>query len=141
MPDEHQGECLCGAVRYRTKGEPAVSIVRHCKAGQHRTGSAFGVGVYFRNDQVEFLSGELTIFQFESSETGRWFKNEFCTKCGTTVTWTLELRPDDRGIASGTFDQAGWHQIDRHIWTDSAHPWIVHPTDAIVLKGGSPPAK
>ena len=138
VSDVHEGGCLCGSVRYRTSGGPEAAIVCHCKACQHRTGSALGVGVYFEKANVEILSGDLKTFEFKSSETGRWFKNEFCSKCGTTVAWTLEMRPNDRGIAGGTFDEAGWHEIHRHIWTESAHPWIVHPRDVPVLEKGSP---
>lgn len=43
----HEGGCLCGAVRYRTEGLPVFTIVCHCRACQHRTGSAFGIGAYF----------------------------------------------------------------------------------------------
>jgi hypothetical protein len=27
---------------------------------------------------------------------------QFCPTCGTTVTWTLELFPDGRGVAGGS---------------------------------------
>lgn len=138
MPDFHEGGCLCGAVRYRTKGEPAFTIVCHCRACQHRTGSAFGLGAYFPEPNVEFLGGSLQSFEFRSDESGRWLKTEFCPQCGTTVTWTLELRPGIRAIAGGTFDEPGWHKVDRHIWTDSAHPWVIHPQDAVVFRKSTP---
>ena len=139
VSDVHEGGCLCGSVRYQVTADPEASIVCHCKACQHRTGSAFGVGAYFPKANVKFLSGDLKTFEFRSSTTDRWVKNEFCQECGTTVTWTLEMRPNDRAIAAGTFDKPGWHSIARHIWTESAHPWVVHPSDALVLKKGSPP--
>ena len=40
----HEGGCLCGAVRYRVEGEPALSSVCNCTSCQRRTGSAFGFG-------------------------------------------------------------------------------------------------
>lgn len=136
MSDFHEGGCLCGAVRYRTEGLPVFSMVCHCRACQHRTGSAFGIGAYFPEPNVAFLQGNLKSFRFESDESGRWLQTEFCSQCGTTLTWTLELRPQVRAIAGGTFDEPGWHGIDRHIWTDSAHPWVVHPPGAAVFKRG-----
>ena len=139
VSDVHEGGCLCGSVRYRTSGGPEAAIVCHCKACQHRTGSALGVGVYFEKANVEILSGDLKTFEIKSSETGRWFKNELRSECGASAAWTLEMRPNDRAIAGGTFDKPGWHAITRHIWTENAHPWVVHPSDAVVLEKGSPP--
>jgi hypothetical protein len=58
MSQIHEGGCLCGAVRYRAKNEPVRRAVCHCRGCQRRTGSAFGIGAYFRDGDVE-LTGEL----------------------------------------------------------------------------------
>jgi hypothetical protein len=49
---------------------------------------------------------------------------DFCPKCGTTVTWTLELFPDGRGVAGGSFDDPGWLRIERQTWTRSRQSWL-----------------
>jgi hypothetical protein len=54
MTQTHEGGCACGAVRYRVKNAPFRTGVCHCKLCQRRTGSAFGVGVYFRTDGGTF---------------------------------------------------------------------------------------
>jgi hypothetical protein len=125
----HEGGCLCGAVRYRVKNPPFRTSVCHCRFCQRRTGSAFGVGVYFRKDDFELLRGELKSYQHRSDESGRWLKMEFCPKCGTTLTWTLELFPDGRGVAGGSFDDPAWIRIERHTWTRSKHHWVALPED------------
>ena len=56
----HEGGCLCGQVRYRTFGMPERAGVCHCRYCQTRTGSAFGISVYFEESQVTILRGELT---------------------------------------------------------------------------------
>ena len=120
----HEGGCLCGTTRYRTHGEPEFSIICHCRTCQLRTGSAFGVGAYFREPNVTFLSGTRKTHEFHSDETGRWIRTEFCNRCGTSVSWTIEMRPGIRAIAAGTFDKPGWHEITRQIWTRSSHHWL-----------------
>jgi hypothetical protein len=124
-----EGGCACGAVRYRVKNSPFRTSVCHCKACQRRTGSAFGVGIYFRDEDFELLRGELKPYSFRSDESGRWLRMEFCTHCGTTVTWTAEVFPGGRGVAGGTFDDTRWLKIDRHVWTRSAHHWMAFPAD------------
>jgi len=123
----HQGGCLCGEVRYRTTAEPLRVTICHCTFCQKRTGSAFGIGAYFKIEDVDVLQGELRVYEHRSDETGRWLKNEFCPRCGTVVTWTLEALPGLRGLAGGTFDDPKWLKIQRHGWLRSAHPWFTPP--------------
>jgi len=66
-------------------------------------------------------------FEFHSAESGRWLRNEFCTNCGSTVTWTLEMRPGIRGIAGGNYDDPNWFEITDHIWTEDARPDMRYP--------------
>lgn len=95
-PDIHDGGCSCGAVRYCTLGQPANTAVCHCSYCPTRTGSAFGVSVYFLGANLEQLSGELKDYTFET-ESGRGFTTRFCTTCGTTVFWSLAMTPDLTG--------------------------------------------
>jgi len=118
--DYHEGGCQCGAVRFRTTNQPKRVIACHCKTCKQRTGSVYGVGVYMADEDVEFLSGERRSYEFHSSESGRWLRNEFCAVCGSAITWTLEMRPGLRGIAGGVYDEPDWFTVDAHIWTNSA---------------------
>jgi len=127
MTSPREGGCVCGAVRYRVRNAPFRTGVCHCRFCQRRTGSAFGVGVYFRKDDFELLQGELESYEHRSDESNRRLKMEFCPKCGTTVTWTLELFPDGRGVAGGSFDDTSWLRIERHTWTRSKQPWVPIP--------------
>ena len=125
----HEGGCLCGAVRYRVTNAPFRTGVCHCRFCQRRTGSAFGVGVYFRKTDFELTRGSLKSYEYRSDESGRWLRMEFCANCGTTVTWTLELFPDGRGVAGGSFDDPGWLKIERHVWVRSKHHWVPIPPE------------
>lgn len=96
MAQIHEGGCLCGAVRYRVMTTPVRTSVCHCRFCQRRTGSAFGIGAYFHDKDVEFLRGELKSYEYRSDETQRWLRMQFCATCGNTLTWTVEAL---RGLA------------------------------------------
>jgi len=124
IPEIHNGGCLCGSVRYKTTGLPAKTAVCHCRYCQERTGSAFGVSVYFAENSVELLSGELRDYAFET-ESGRNFTTRFCTGCGTTVMWTLGIFENFIGIAGGTFDPPTfWYDVKREVFTRSRAPFV-----------------
>ena len=122
--ESHAGGCACGAVRYRTTGQPVKTAVCHCRYCQLRTGSAFGVSVYFGAAQVDYLSGALTDYRFET-ESGRPFTTRFCPVCGTSVFWSLGLFPGLTGIAGGTFDPPTfWYPVAREVFTRSRAPFV-----------------
>jgi hypothetical protein len=127
MGEIHEGGCVCGAVRYKTTGLPKRVSACACRWCQKRTGSAFGLSVYFDESDVEFLQGSLRKHRL-TSDTGRRVESEFCEVCGTTVTFTLELRPGLRGIAGGTFDQPTfWYDVETFIFARSKPEWLKIP--------------
>ena len=136
----HMGGCLCGAIRFRTSDSPARVLACHCTACKVRTGAAYGIGVYFPEHQVEFLQGTTRVYELRSDTSGRWIRNEFCPQCGTTVSWTLEMRPGLRAIAGGCFDDPDWYRIQAHIWTRSARRDMSYPDDLPVHEQALPPA-
>ena len=123
----HEGGCQCGAVRYRTSAQPKRAMACHCTTCKQRTGAPYGIGVYFADEDVEFIQGEMQAYTFHSDTSDRWIKNEFCQSCGTAVTWTLEMRPGLRAIAGGTYDDPDWYQLDAHIWSRSARSDMCYP--------------
>ncbi len=135
----HEGGCQCGAVRYRTTQLPKRVLACHCATCKRRTGSAYGIGVYFEDNAVEFTGEILQGYEFLSDESGRWIRNEFCPACGTTVSWTLELRPGLRAIAGGTYDDPNWFEVQAHIWTRSARDDMHYPDHIEVFEKALPP--
>jgi len=135
-----EGGCQCGAVRYRTTMTPLRGIACHCTTCKLRTGAGYGIGVYFPEDQVEFLQGSLRTFEFHSDESGHWLRNRFCEQCGTAVCWTLEMRPGVIGVAGGTYDHPGWFEISAHIWTRSARPDMCYPQGMATHEKALPPS-
>jgi hypothetical protein len=129
MADEHEGGCLCGAVRYRVTDEPYLAGVCHCTLCKKRTGSAFGVATYFDESAVLIKSGALKTYEFRSDESNRWLNLEFCSTCGTTVSWTAEFFPGARGISGGTLDDPNSIKPEAQYFTRSAVHWMAFPAD------------
>lgn len=130
----HSGGCQCGSVRFVTIGEPVRAMACHCTSCKLRTGAPYGVGVYFSDTEVEFESGKLTTFRFKSDTSGRWIQTEFCAICGSTISWTLEMRPGLRAIAGGNYDDPNWYKMEAHIWTRSARSDMCYPDDMTICE-------
>lgn len=84
MSEKHEGGCFCGSVRYSTMGQPFRAVVCHCRYCQLRTGTAFGISVYFKEDKVIFNDGTSHTFSYET-ESGSNVTLSRCANCGTTV--------------------------------------------------------
>ena len=115
------GGCLCGETRYQISALPLRSSVCHCRYCQLRTGSAFGVSIYFQDDEVTLLSGKLDYFSY-STESGHKVKNERCSICGTNLFWTIDAPSyiGLKGVAGGTFDPPTfWFQLTRSVFSRS----------------------
>ena len=135
----HEGGCQCGTVRFRTSDQALRVLACHCKTCKQRTGADYGVGIYLNDNDVEFTKGTSQVFEFRSDESGRWIRTEFCQNCGSTISWTLELRPGVRGIAGGSYDDPDWFNIEAHIWTSSARAEVSYPDNVNVYEKGLPP--
>jgi len=140
MSEIHEGGCLCGAVRFRARNEPQRCGACHCTYCQKRTGSAFGIGAYFKTEDVEMRGDGMRTYEHRSDETGRWIRQEFCPRCGTVVTWTVEALPGLRALAVGSFDEPKRLKIERHGWLRSAHSWFTPPEGVEHHQKGTLPA-
>ena len=134
MAHTHEGGCLCGAVRYRVTEEPYLAGICHCNQCKKRTGSALAVAGYFDESAVQIKGGALKTYEFRSDESNRWVKSEFCSTCGTNVSWTAEFFPGSRGIHVGTFDDPNWIKPAAQYFTRSSMNWMVLPADVAAFE-------
>jgi hypothetical protein len=108
------GGCLCGAVRYRVRGEPVHVRRCHCTHCRKESGSAFSVYAQWPVEAFE-ISGEI------SSYDGRGF----CARCGSRLIDTSD--PDGRlvEIRLGSLDDAPFElkPVDE-IWVKRRESWI-----------------
>ena len=114
--EKHSGGCACGKVRYHSIGQPVKTGLCHCRYCQLRTGTAFGISVYFKKENLKIESGDLKKYTF-TTENGNTFETNFCINCGTSLFWTLSHMKDLMGAAGGTYDPPSfWFNIEREIF-------------------------
>lgn len=130
---ERTAKCSCGQLSITVEGDPALVVLCNCAQCQRRTGSAFGIGAYFKHDRVTEIAGQQAVFQ-RSSDGGRPVEGCFCPVCGTTVYWQLEIWPDRYGIAVGCFADPSFPQPDIAVWSATKHDWVEFPSDCRVFE-------
>jgi len=117
--DEHAGGCLCGAIRYRARGEPSHTNICHCSQCRRQTGSPIGAFVTFPLDRFELLQGAPTGYRASDFAT-----RDFCARCGSTLFW----RADGAGEVDcflGTLDHP--ERVPKpmdQLWTQHRIPWF-----------------
>ncbi|OYU42414.1 MAG: aldehyde-activating protein, partial [Burkholderiales bacterium PBB4] len=104
MPNQLEGGCLCGAVRFKTRQAPMRTLVCHCTFCQRVTGSSFYAESMFANDAVVFNAGQMSCYEHVSDSSQKKVYVHFCTRCGTTVSLTFERWPAVRAISRGCYD-------------------------------------
>ena len=122
----HDGGCLCGAVRYQTVGVPRWQAACHCRFCQRLTGSVLNAEVVFPKDHVLFSGDKPKVYAYRSPDHGRMRNVQFCPECSVTVGLTFERFPLVQAILSGTYDDPRWIQMDKHIFSAYAMPWMAY---------------
>ena len=95
--------CACGAVQLTVSEPPMDHGVCHCTNCKRRTGSAFGISVYFKRSVVTAQTGETTVYKLHNKLHNHDQERHFCSRCGTTLFWFVSTLPDAIGIAGGCF--------------------------------------
>jgi hypothetical protein len=128
-----EAACSCGDLRLTLQGEPEMVSSCCCTRCQRRTGSLFGVTVYFRPAQMIAQAGaEATFHRSDGSTTFH-----FCPRCGSSVWWAPDEAQDVIGVAGGCFADTGLPSPQRMVWTEHRHPFV-QPPEGIALYGDGP---
>lgn len=131
--DRHEGGCLCGAVRYDTRGAPLRVTVCHCRYCQRATGAGFMINANFEQAAHQPTRGEPQVHNHRSEGSGKVIHIHFCAVCGTKLYMTFDRAPGYVGVFAGTFDDPAWITFDpvtsKQIFLDAARP------DMMILPG------
>jgi hypothetical protein len=112
------GGCLCGAVRYRVRGEPLHVGRCHCADCRKESGSAFTVYAIWPGDAFE-LTGDVAAF------AGRGF----CPRCGSRLLNPPDAPGDPVEVRIGSLDDAPFGLTpEAEIWIKRREPWLA-PVD------------
>jgi hypothetical protein len=88
MVETYEGQCHCGRVRFRVRGDLATTLVCNCSIC-HKKGF---LHLIVPPTEFELLSGEgeLTTYQFNTNTA----KHRFCRTCGVSPFYTPRSHPD-----------------------------------------------
>lgn len=110
MNDEKTGHCLCGAVRFRTRGQLREVIACHCSQCRRQT------GLYYAATNVSLdrldVDGMDQVSWYRASDAAR---RGFCRICGSALFWQAD-DADYMSIMAGAFDQPSGLAIGYHIF-------------------------
>jgi len=96
--------------------------VCHCLDCQRRTGSAFGVAVFYP-DSVVSVSGNSTIYT-RGSDSGFPVTHHFCPHCGTTVLWYPTRKPATVAVGLGCFADPTFPVPHQQVYEHHRHAWV-----------------
>ena len=130
----HEGGCLFGSVRYRTRSEPRRGLVCRCTLCQPSDRRPFLREAAFLREDVEITGGPIGTCEDRPGETGRALRPRFCNRCGTILGRTAEWSSEVRTRLGGTFDRPHRFEIDEPTFARSAARWMTFPPDAEVHK-------
>ena len=117
--------CQCSGFRVVVEAEPDTVAICHCQICQRRTGVPLTCNAYIPKSKVR-LEGEHRIYTRDCPE-GRKLHNHFCPACGSTVGWTLDLRPNQFGVAVGCFNDRNFPLPVASIWEEEMCAWATLP--------------
>lgn len=129
MATERHARCACGQLTATCVGEPSKVSVCHCLDCQRRTGTAFGVAVFFPRSQVT-VSGQAKVFARES-DSGFPVGHHFCPDCGSTVIWYPTRKPEAVAVALGCFVERDLPWPHQQVYEHHRHAWVALDTRAV----------
>ena len=98
------GGCLCGGVRYESRGAPFAQLVCHCRDCQRASGTG-GVPIVAVPKSGFRVTGETKSFAIEGS-SGKHAVRNFCPHCGSLLFGTPEVAPHMVTIYVGSLDDS-----------------------------------
>lgn len=114
--------CSCGELSIVAEGQPVKISACHCRACQRRTGSAFGVAVFFSEEQVA-ISGVSSSY-VRSGDSGKSIEFGFCPTCGSTVFWKPEFRKGLVAVALGCFSDPATLVPTQGVYEETRLGWM-----------------
>ncbi|MCM2475750.1 GFA family protein [Rhizobium sp. CG5] len=110
MQENHNGSCLCGAVRFTIRGAVGTVSFCHCSQCRKQTGLYYAT-TDVDNDHVEITGSENVTWYRSSDNAGRGF----CRTCGSALFWRGD-GADQVSILAGALDQPAGLLTGSHIF-------------------------
>ncbi len=114
-----EGECFCGAIKYRIDGDLVRARSCHCsRCRKAFGGAAFAYAELAHSDSFSWVCGSENLSDYTSQES---WGLAFCKTCGTTICGKHLGRV--HGVVLGTVNGDPGVEIEAHIFVGSKAPW------------------
>ena len=127
------GECFCGAVKYRIDGQ--LRDARSCHCSRCRKAFSAQASAYALVDSSDFswISGEHLLTDYVGNHG---FGLQFCSKCGSTLCGIYNGTV--HGVTLGCIIGDPKIEIGKHIYVGSKASWEVIPEGVVQFEEGAP---
>ncbi len=126
------GECLCGTVKFSVTDRFEAFYQCHCKQCQQLTGSAFASNIFTDPDNIEWLSGQASITNYE--HPSREFSKSFCKVCGSAVPFINKTKTS-LIVPAGSLNKLPNIQPQANIFTSEEACWLKQGLQAVKFSG------
>lgn len=116
----HQGECLCGKVKFQIAKKITDIVMCHCSECRRVQGSAFATNGNVENKNFTFLKGEGNLTEFKENNSKSRF---FCKSCGSPIMAKIKHNPEYIRVRLGTITTEVNEPIEKHIFVESKANW------------------
>jgi len=116
-----RGSCLCKGVQFEISGRLGRASHCHCSMCRKAHGAAFATYAGVRKGDLKWVSGAELILRYRSSPG---VERTFCSRCGSTLQFISEKRPDIEEIALGVLEDDPGIRVPHHIFVASKAPWV-----------------
>jgi hypothetical protein len=114
-----EGGCICGAIRYRVKGEPRRVTHCHCLHCRRASGAPIVTWAEFDAEGFSFTRGTPREYASRPLVT-----RQFCGECGTQLTYRHAEVPEALDVTVASFDDPDSVEPEDHIWSDRELHWL-----------------
>jgi hypothetical protein len=113
-----EGGCLCGAIRYRFRGQPRALSLCHCRTCRLAAGAPSVAWVVLNALDFSFTAGAPSVFRSSPS-----ILRTFCGRCGTSLTYQRESEPQTIDVTTASLDVPDEFAPTREIWLSQKLAW------------------
>ncbi len=116
-----QGQCFCGAVRYRLIPPTDFAGHCHCQSCRSATGAPMVSWTSVPNEQFELLEGHERLRIYPSSPEVIW---EFCNRCGTTLFYHSNENSDRTYVTVASLREPLDRDLESHVSFEEKPAWF-----------------
>lgn len=117
----YKGSCLCGKITYSVVRFGTAMAHCHCTDCRKFHGAAFSTFGEARIKDLEWLTGQAFLKSFVAANGS---KRQFCSHCGSSLTFQPAKHLDIIEISLATLDGNYPLSPDAHVFLGSQVPWM-----------------